>query len=184
MTKDEAYTKMQHGYPVSHVNFPPNEFLWMDEDYIIRDENGDAFENSWDVNNTNEWDTGWYIFKNKTKIITTKAIPFRNAEESYITEKQLISHIGGTQCAGKEKCLQYHIIGESACLLCDCTESDRLVDPYAPLMLEEFVNGKDEEILNYVNSDDNNEQVKSEPVKDSILKRIVNKFKSLFRRKK
>ena len=101
---------MQHGYPVSHVNFSPNEFLWMDEDYIIRDENGDVFENSWDVNNTNEWDTGWYIFKNKTKIITTKAIPFRNAEESYITEKQLISHIGGTQCAGKEKC-QTHRAG-------------------------------------------------------------------------
>ena len=122
MTKEEAYNKMQEGYPVSHKNFSEDEFLWMDENYIIKDEQGNDFENAWDVQNDPDWNIGWYIFKKKNKVIKVKGIPFRKAEESYIEEKQYISHIQGTKCAGKENCLQYSIIGEAACLMCDCND--------------------------------------------------------------
>lgn len=124
MTKEEAYNMMQEGYPVSHTNFAEDEYLWMDENYIIKDEQGNDFENSWDVNKTDIWNTGWYIYKRKTKIIKSKGIPFRKAEESYIEEKQLISHIQGNKCHGNDNCLQYNMIGESACIMCDCMDKE------------------------------------------------------------
>lgn len=74
MTKQEAYNKMIDGYPVTHKSFSPKEFLWMDpNDYIIRDENAEEFEESWDVNEDNhDFDIGWYIFKNNNVFKQTK----------------------------------------------------------------------------------------------------------------
>ena len=93
MTKMEAYNAMQEGLPISHKDFREGEFLWMNDNFIIKDENGDDFETSWDVKTGDRWETDWYIYKNQTKVIKRKAIPFKKAEESYIESKQLISHM-------------------------------------------------------------------------------------------
>ena len=39
MTNEEAYNKMGEGYAVSHKLFGKNEYLYMDESFIMRDEN-------------------------------------------------------------------------------------------------------------------------------------------------
>lgn len=65
MTKEEAYKAMLDGKAVTHKLFSPDEFLYMDELLIIRDEQDDEFENSWDVKNGDEWSTDWYICKSK-----------------------------------------------------------------------------------------------------------------------
>ena len=182
MTKEEAYNKMQEGYPVSHKNFSEDEFLWMDENYIIKDEQGNDFENAWDVQNDPDWNIGWYIFKKKNKVIKVKGIPFRKAEESYIEEKQYISHIQGTKCAGKENCLQYSIIGEAACLMCDCNDlkiGDTLKE-YDRLLLDSSINQDNEKIREYINNDNiNNKKV----ILNNNKHGIINKIKNIFRRK-
>lgn len=183
MTKEEAYNTMQEGIPVSHKDFREDEFLWMDENYIIRDENGDEFESSWDVKKGDRWETDWYIYKKKTKVIKRKAIPFKNSEESYITSKQLISHIQGTQCQGKDSCLQYNMAGETACVMCDCKEDERYIESNTDLYSESV------KLLEttYTN-------VESEIIKEETLKRKVSvdaykkpslftRIKNLFRRK-
>jgi hypothetical protein len=72
MTKEEAYNNMIDGYPISHKNFGPDEFLFMDENFIIRDENGDEFESSWDVKTGDMWETDWFIYKNSKNIAQAK----------------------------------------------------------------------------------------------------------------
>ena len=171
MTKEEAYNKMQEGYPVSHKNFSPDEFLWMDDNYIIKDEEGNDFENAWDVNKTDEWNTNWYIYKKQNKIIKRKAIPFKRKEEYKIEEKQYISHMQGADCAGKEYCLQYSILGESACLLCDCTDEQRAL-PFSSNPLLQVSNNTDFIV-------DENE-IKTFKSKNKLLRKI----KNIFRRKK
>ena len=74
MTKQEAYNKMLEGYCVSHKDFGSDEFLFMDESYIIRDETGEEFEESWDVRTGDSWETNWFIFKNKKLIDKAKAL--------------------------------------------------------------------------------------------------------------
>lgn len=129
MTREEAYNAMQEGLPISHKDFAEDEFLYMDQDYIIRDENGDVFEESWDVQETSErFKLGWYIYKNKKKIEIKKAIPFKRPAKYRIEEREMISHMPGTKCAGKDICLQYSIGGETACVICDCTEEQRYIN--------------------------------------------------------
>lgn len=74
MTKQEAYNKMLEGYCVSHKDFGSDEFLFMDESYIIRDETGEEFEESWDVRTGDSWETNWFIFKNKKLIDKAKGL--------------------------------------------------------------------------------------------------------------
>ena len=74
MTKEEAYNAMQEGLCISHKDFNESEFLYMDETYIIKDEKGYEYEASWDaLENSNRWDTGWFIYKgNKSKSLAIK----------------------------------------------------------------------------------------------------------------
>lgn len=64
MTKREAYDRMIEGYAISHNLFGKDEFLFMDDNYIIRDENGNEFEASWDAKEGDSWETDWFIYKN------------------------------------------------------------------------------------------------------------------------
>jgi len=65
MIREEAYNKMTEGYAITHKLFRSNEYLYMDESFIIRNENDDAFENEWDIKSHSEWLTDWYIYKGK-----------------------------------------------------------------------------------------------------------------------
>jgi hypothetical protein len=71
----EAYNSMIDGFAVSHKDFNENEFLYMDENHIIRDENGEEYETTWDVKSQMErFKIDWYICKNRTEIKTRIAI--------------------------------------------------------------------------------------------------------------
>lgn len=115
MTKEEAYNAMQEGLCVTHKDFAEDEFLYMDENYIIRDENGDEFESSWDVKTSDRWLTDWYIYKGKGS--KKRKISRSEVDRSSCT----ISHIYGQPCPGKSNCLQHSQAGETACILCDVT---------------------------------------------------------------
>lgn len=65
MIKEEAYQKMSEGYMVTHKLFNPNEYLYMDDCFIIRSQDGEVFENDWDVRTSPEWNIDWYIYKGK-----------------------------------------------------------------------------------------------------------------------
>lgn len=125
MTKQEAYEAMQEGYPVSHKDFGEGEFIYMDQNFFIRDENGNLFESTWDVRTTERWEADWYIFKNKQIKRRTDPQLLQNRREE---NENLISHIQGNKCPGKLNCLQYiKIAGESACLICDCNDNENLI---------------------------------------------------------
>ena len=117
MTKEEAYNAMQEGLCVSHKDFAENEFLYMDENYIIKDENGDEFESTWDVKTSDRWLSDWYIYKGvgskKRKLLHTES-----KDTPY-----MISHIFGKSCPGKSVCLQFNQVGETACILCDTNDN-------------------------------------------------------------
>ena len=101
MTKEEAYNAMQEGLCVTHKDLADDEFLYMDENYIIKDENGDEFEASWDAKTSDRWNTDWYIYKGKG----SKKRKISRAEIS--TSSCTISHIYGQPCPGKSRCLQH-----------------------------------------------------------------------------
>ncbi|WP_301214623.1 hypothetical protein [uncultured Clostridium sp.] len=125
MTKQEAYEAMQEGYPVAHKDFGEGEFIYMDQNFFIRDENGNLFESTWDVRTTERWEADWYIFKNKQIKRRTGPQLLQNKREE---NENLISHIQGNKCPGKLNCLQYiKIAGESACLICDCNDNENLI---------------------------------------------------------
>lgn len=65
MIKEEAYQKMSEGYMVTHRLFNPNEYLYMDDCFIIRSQDGEVFESDWDVRISQEWNIDWYIYKGK-----------------------------------------------------------------------------------------------------------------------
>ena len=125
MTKQEAYEAMQEGYPVAHKDFGEGEFIYMDQNFFIRDENGNLFESTWDVRTTERWEADWYIFKNKQIKRRTGPQLLQNKREE---NENLISHIQGNKCPGKLNCLQYiKIAGESACLICDCNDNEYII---------------------------------------------------------
>ena len=69
MTNIEAYNSMIDGFAVSHKLFSPDEFLYMDENHIIRDEKGEEYETTWDVKSQmDQFKTDWYIIKNRGSI--------------------------------------------------------------------------------------------------------------------
>jgi hypothetical protein len=68
MIKEEAYNMMSQGYMVTHEKFKPNDYLYMDQQFIIRNQDGTTFENDWDVLISPEWNTGWYIYKGKFNV--------------------------------------------------------------------------------------------------------------------
>ena len=45
MTKIEAYNAMQEGLLITHKDFAENQYIYMDEMYIMRDESGYSYEN-------------------------------------------------------------------------------------------------------------------------------------------
>lgn len=182
MTKEEAYNAMQKGYPISHKNLSPDEFLWMDDNYIIKDEEGNEFEESWDVT---DWATGWYIFKKKTKNVIRPAIPFKRKEEYEIEEKSFISHMPGTECAGKESCLQYNIAGETACVLCDCNDKARIVAKPSSNSLLQMIPDEVVDTILKNGLDFDGDTVTIKPYKKkNIFIRVWHKIKRLFRRNK
>lgn len=83
MIKEEAYNKMSEGYMVTHKLFKPGEFLYMDKQFIIRNEDGTTFENDWDVLTTPEWNIDWFIYKGKFN----KGIPSRTPIQRMDTSK-------------------------------------------------------------------------------------------------
>lgn len=161
MTKEEAYNAMQEGLCVSHKDLAEDEFLYMDENYIIRDENGDEFESTWDVKTSERWLSDWYIYKGKGS--KKRGILHIESKEQY-----RISHIYGQPCPGKGSCIQYNQAGETACIVCDVNDSKR-----AKLL----------EDINYFIEDGNGQNVsitmneileeKDIPRKPSLLKRIL-----------
>lgn len=69
MTNIEAYNSMIDGFAVSHKLFSPDEFIYMDENHIIRDEKGNEYETTWDVKvDMDDFKTDWYICKNRSDI--------------------------------------------------------------------------------------------------------------------
>lgn len=122
MTKEEAYNAMQEGLCVSHKDFSEDEFLYMDENYIIRDENGDEFESTWDVKTSERWLDGWYIYKGKGS--KKRHLLHKNDEKTF-----KVSHIYGQPCPGKGLCIQYSQVGETACILCDTNDDKRMKLP-------------------------------------------------------
>ena len=144
MTITEAYDIMQKGYIVSHTKFAKGEFLYMNENFIIHDENGFEYEDSWDMLlEDSNFKAGWYIFKG-VKEEQKKILGVTVGK----TEKQVtyVSHIQGTTCVGPEKCLQFAIEGESACLFCDVNREAISSEVSKRLLLESINNDSNEEV--------------------------------------
>lgn len=144
MTKEEAYNSMSEGYLVSHKDWSNEQFVFMTENYWIKDENLQDFEQSWDkLDEDQRWATGWYIYKSSNPSLVQKR-RFLNMSRkdnvNQISQKDLISHVPGKQCPGKEKCMQYcNIAGETACLICDVNDASRFIDVATDI--DEQVNG-------------------------------------------
>lgn len=118
MTKEQAYNSMVEGLPVSHKDLSEDEFFWMDENYIIRDEEGNETDDEWDMRENERWQTNWYIYKKAKK----KKFAVGKNKGTATEFIDLISHKEGEECPGKNMCTQYNTIGEAACVLCDCNE--------------------------------------------------------------
>ena len=162
MTKEEAYNAMQEGLCVSHKDFAEDEFLYMNENFIIKDENGDDFEASWDVKTSDRWLTDWYIYKGKGAK-KRKFLSFGKQEE----ETFKIAHIYGQPCPGKELCVQYSQVGETACLFCDTNDTDRFISSENDVIYSiedndgKMIEMKEDNILN-----------ENPPKRPSLLQRI------------
>lgn len=154
MTKNEAYEAMQEGYPISHKDFSPNQFLYMDQNFIIRDENGIEWEASWDVaDKDTRFGLNWFIYKGTV----TKRMGTGRKLIEVASNENLISHIQGKDCPGKQNCLQYvKVAGETACLICDCNE-------------EKAISG--EEVLSLYDSQLENDYNNDDYITDPIIKR-------------
>ena len=146
MTIIEAYDIMQKGYIVSHKNFAKGEFLYMNENYIIHDENGFEYEDSWDMLlEDSNFKSGWFIFKG-VKEEQKKILGVTVGK----TEKQItyISHIQGTKCVGRDKCFQFARDGDAACLFCDVNRTEISSETSKRLLLESINNDSNEEVDN------------------------------------
>lgn len=86
MTSEDAYNYMVDGYSVSHERFGKNEFLYMDEQHIIRNETGIEFENNW-TDQFSDWQTGWFIYKGKNAKHIDRS---KNAEAKIMKNDRLI----------------------------------------------------------------------------------------------
>lgn len=88
MTKMEAYDAMIDGMAVSHKSFSPDEYIYMDEQLILRDENDNEFESSWDVRTGDRWETDWYVCKNRAAIDKAKSIKNIGKAKGYIEDSK------------------------------------------------------------------------------------------------
>lgn len=86
MTKMEAYDAMLDGMAVSHKSFSPDEYIYMDEQLILRDENDNEFESTWDVRTGDMWETDWYVCKNRAAIDKAKSIKNIGKIKGYIED--------------------------------------------------------------------------------------------------
>lgn len=86
MTKMEAYDAMLDGMAVSHKSFSPNEYIYMDEQLILRDENDNEFESTWDVRTGDMWETDWYVCKNRAAIDKAKSIKNIGKIKGYVDD--------------------------------------------------------------------------------------------------
>jgi hypothetical protein len=112
MIKEEALNKMSEGYYVTHKLFAKDEYLYMDDCCIIRNENGTEFEADWDTRISQEWLIDWYIYKGP---IRKNTIPKKQLETSNIN---YISEI--KRCPGTSYCEKYIQSGDdSICEKCD-----------------------------------------------------------------
>lgn len=67
MIKEEAYELMGKGYAVTHRLFKKGEYLYMNDSFIIKDEEGITFEADWDTRTSPEWLVDWFVYKGKIK---------------------------------------------------------------------------------------------------------------------
>ncbi len=125
MTKNEAYDAMQQGLLVTHTSFLPGQYIYMDESFIMRDETNHEFEESWDALTNDMFKTGWCISKGHIEE-NKKLLGFIPKKQAQLP--QLVSHVRGLPCCGKNRCLQYCNGGESACLFCDVNQDKLNVD--------------------------------------------------------
>ena len=72
MTKQEAYESMKNGNKTTHWQFSDDEYVYMDQKDIIRDESGYnwitsfPFANSpWEERSGFGWETGWSVYNDK-----------------------------------------------------------------------------------------------------------------------
>lgn len=68
MILDEAYDKMVRGYLVHHESFGKGEYLWMNSQGIIYDENGNEFADNQFSRDDDMWQKGWSIYKAKATV--------------------------------------------------------------------------------------------------------------------
>lgn len=62
LTIKEAYLKMKDGERISHKLFCYDEYLYIDKDGIIRDENGYNFSEGWfSMMEDNDYSEDWFI---------------------------------------------------------------------------------------------------------------------------
>lgn len=73
LSKQEAYQEMIKGNKITHWLFSSDEYLYIDNDGIMRDECGydwtDARPcclNPWEERTGGNWESGWTIWKEKT----------------------------------------------------------------------------------------------------------------------
>lgn len=123
MTKEEAYNAMQEGLLITHTSFGEGCYIYMDSSFIMKDETGHEYEESWDQD-IEMFRTGWYVFKgvsSKKKLlgITVKEEPAVN----------YISHINGKPCPGQARCLEFAEYNATACVFCDVNNKERIVTP-------------------------------------------------------
>lgn len=58
----EAYNRMENGHKIMHKHFSDDEFLYIDNNGVIRDEKGSDFEYGWELRlNDERFYLGWIV---------------------------------------------------------------------------------------------------------------------------
>ena len=125
-TREQAYELMANGCLVTHDYFKKGTYIFMNENYVIHDQDNNTFEDEWDNLDGERYKTGWRVYDNKNA--TDKKGNLVDNIKHIREESKLISHIPGTKCPGKKRCYQYQkVAGETACLICDCNPEQHLI---------------------------------------------------------
>ena len=176
MTKEQAYNAMVEGLPVSHKDLSEDEFFWMDENYIIRDEEGNETDDEWDIRENERWQTNWYIYKKAKK----KKFSIGTNKGTSTEFIDLISHKEGEECPGKNMCTQYNTIGEAACVLCDCNDvkNNKFLLEEGSIVSPKEYNEMAEVNIPVAQFDVSNKNMRIYPLeKKNIFKKILNKIR-------
>ncbi len=67
MTINQAKTALWEGHKLTHYLFSPDEFVYLDENGILRDEQGLNMHNFWDYRDSLAWQHDWKVYEEESE---------------------------------------------------------------------------------------------------------------------